>query len=121
MPTSLPMGDESAMNFEGVGVSFSEFLLFSEPYLRIGSELRRERGCPVSRDLRIRIGPPMSLTYEGAKILVRGIIGLCEFRRTPLKRSSRGEIVYPIAPVWKAHPRRAYSTAGRYYRTLMYT
>jgi hypothetical protein len=96
------MGDESAMNFEGVGVSFSEFLLFSEPYLRIGSELRRERGCPVSRDLRIRIGPPMSLTYEGAKILVRGIIGLCEFRRTPLKRSSRGEIVYPIAPVWKA-------------------
>jgi hypothetical protein len=53
----ITFGDESAMNFEGVDVFFSEFLLFSEPYLRIGSELRGERGCSVSRDLRSRIGP----------------------------------------------------------------
>jgi hypothetical protein len=44
------------MNFEGVGVSSSNFLLFSEAFLRIGSELRTGDGLPFSGDLRIRIG-----------------------------------------------------------------
>jgi hypothetical protein len=30
MPALLPVGDESAMNFEGLGVTFSTYLLFSQ-------------------------------------------------------------------------------------------
>jgi hypothetical protein len=56
MPALLPRADESAMNIAGLGVSLSRFLMFSEAFLRIGSELRTERGLPVSGDLRNRIG-----------------------------------------------------------------
>jgi hypothetical protein len=50
MLTSLPMGDEFAMNFEGVGLCFVDFLFFST-FLQAGSELRIERDFPGSRDL----------------------------------------------------------------------
>jgi hypothetical protein len=56
MSTTVPMGDESAMNLEDVGVLLSIFLLFSETFLRIGSELRSERGFLVSGDLVSSIG-----------------------------------------------------------------
>ena len=55
IPTSIPKGDESTMNFEGVDVKISDFLLSSEAFVRIGSEHRRERGFPVSGDPRSRI------------------------------------------------------------------
>jgi hypothetical protein len=42
------------MNFEGVGVKISDFLLSSEAFVRIGSEHCRERGFPVSGDPRSR-------------------------------------------------------------------
>ena len=44
----ITKGDESAMNLEAWGVFFSQFLSFSETFVRIGAELRRERGFPVS-------------------------------------------------------------------------
>jgi hypothetical protein len=56
MPALLPVGDESAMNSEGMGTFFSTNLLFSATFFRVGSELRRERGSPVSGSLRSRIG-----------------------------------------------------------------
>jgi hypothetical protein len=40
MPALLPMGDESAMNLEGVYVSFWT-LFFAATFLRVGSELPR--------------------------------------------------------------------------------
>jgi hypothetical protein len=39
MPAVLAEGDESAMNLEGLDGSFSTYLLFSQRYLRVGSEL----------------------------------------------------------------------------------
>jgi hypothetical protein len=51
MPTLLPTGDDSAMDFEVVGVFFGRFLLFSATFWRFGSELRRERGSSVRQDL----------------------------------------------------------------------
>src|SRR5215204_1629767 len=93
----LPAGDESAMNLEGLGVSFSTYLLFSAAFLRVGSELRRECGFSVNRARTSCIGP-MGLVCGGAIIRTGRIIctevrgsehpygsglGLCELRRTP--------------------------------------
>jgi hypothetical protein len=36
-----------------------------------------------------------------------------ELRRTPLLRSSRGSLIYPIAPVRRAYHRRGHNTLGR--------
>ena|SRR5215211_7137349 len=42
-------------------------LLFSATFFRVGSELRRERGSPVSGSLRSRIGRVLiGLAYSGA-------------------------------------------------------
>jgi hypothetical protein len=43
-PTLLPTGDEFPMNFEGLDVVFSTYLLFPAPFLRVEGERRRERG-----------------------------------------------------------------------------
>src|SRR5215204_5377921 len=40
--------------------------------------------------------------------------------RTPLKRSSRGELIYLIAPSGGPNPGRGHNTSERYYRRLMY-
>jgi hypothetical protein len=42
MPPSLPMGDESAMNFESMGV-FPTFLLFSETFCELGANFAESR------------------------------------------------------------------------------
>src|SRR5215217_2730602 len=42
----LPRGDEFRMNFEGLGVSFSTYLLFCVAFLQVGRELRREGAAP---------------------------------------------------------------------------
>jgi hypothetical protein len=56
MPALLPVADEFWMNSEGLGTFFSTDLLFCAAFLRVGGELCRERGSPVSRDLRSHIG-----------------------------------------------------------------
>ena len=53
------------MNFEGVRVKISDFLLSSEAFVRIGSEHRREGGFPVSGDPeKSHQDDPMGLTYR---------------------------------------------------------
>jgi hypothetical protein len=37
MPTFLPIGDEFLMNFEGLDILFSRYLLFSALFLRVGA------------------------------------------------------------------------------------
>ena len=41
IPTLLPVGDESAMNFEGLGVPLGHIYCLSQHFLRVGSYLRR--------------------------------------------------------------------------------
>jgi hypothetical protein len=57
------MGDESAMNLEGLGLSFSRNLLFSAAFLRVRSEPRRERGPNKLHRAR-----PIGVAYGGAII-----------------------------------------------------
>jgi hypothetical protein len=40
--------------------------------------------------------------------------------RTPLRRSSRGSLIYLIAPVRRANSMRSPNTSGGYYQSLMY-
>src|SRR5215216_1261694 len=68
MPALLPVADESAMNVEGLGAVISTYFLFFVAFLRVGSKVRRERGCPVSGGLRSHIGPVLWLGLRGAII-----------------------------------------------------
>jgi hypothetical protein len=55
-PAFLPAGDESVMNFEGLDVFLSTYLLFSAAFLHVGRVLRQECGFPVNRDRTSCIG-----------------------------------------------------------------
>jgi hypothetical protein len=66
MPALLPVGDEFWINFEGLGVVYSTFLLFPSTCFRVGSELRREEATPVSGSLRSRIGRRYTLGLRGS-------------------------------------------------------
>ena len=68
MTALLARGDESAMNFEGLGVSFSTYLLFSAPFLQVGSELHRE-GVAPSVSPRSRIGRVLIGWAHGGAII----------------------------------------------------
>ena len=66
MHALLPKGDESAMNFEGLGTFFRHIYCFPLHVFELGVALRRE-GRPVSGSLRSRIGRVLiGLAYWGA-------------------------------------------------------
>ena len=54
----ITKGDESAMNLEAWGVFFSQFLSFSETFVRIGAELLRTPFWRSSQNMtRVKFGP----------------------------------------------------------------
>ena len=127
MPTLLPVGDEFRMNFEGLGVPFSTcFCCFPQLFSELGANfaenvarigflrtppndvlysLHKKRRTPVQRTGALR-GRCLLLQPNLARTTIRGTRGpqrrCTEFRdellRTPLLRSSRGKLTYPIAP-----------------------
>ena len=85
--TTLAIGDESAMNAESLGVVFSTYLLFSAAFLHVGSELRRERSCPVLATEQAASGRSGGRTLGGA-IIQTGIISVLCMTNYGLRHST---------------------------------
>ena len=68
MPALLARGDESAMNLEGLGVSFSTYLLFFAAFFRVGVNFA-EKGHPGQwGPKKLHRAGPRSLAYGGTLI-----------------------------------------------------
>ena len=71
MPSSLQIGDEFAMNFEGGVRPFFDFL-FSEPFRELGANFGENVPSP-SVGTKLHQPGPMGLAYGGVTILAGGI------------------------------------------------
>jgi hypothetical protein len=96
MPALLPMTDEFRMNFEGLGVFFSTYQLFSAAFLELGANFAenvytQSFESPIPRKKPCRIGPRLCRTSGNAHNGKFAELNFHELRRRRSElRTSRG-------------------------------
>jgi hypothetical protein len=74
MLSSLPIGDESAMNFEGLGVFFRHIHWFPQHFCALGANFAENVSRPSVGPYKLQRNGPMGLAYGGAIIRPARII-----------------------------------------------